>query len=59
MAMIEVNEETLREILSHFVKKKCQICPWRNECSKETRFFMNKEDCVKLGVVYLQKPSGC
>lgn len=57
--MIEVNEETLREILSHFVKKKCQICPWRDECSKDTRFFMNKEDCIELGIVYLQKPSGC
>lgn len=59
MAMIEVNEETLREILSHFIKKKCQTCPWRNECSKDTRFFMNKEDCIELGIVYLQKLSGC
>ena len=49
----------LREVLSNFIKKKCQTCPWRNECSKDTRFFMNKEDCIELGVVYLQKPSGC
>lgn len=57
--MIEVNEEILREILSRLIKKKCQTCPWRNECPKETRFLMNEEDCVEIGVEYLQKPSGC
>ena len=57
--MIEVNEEILREILSRLIKKKCQTCPWRNECPKETRFLINEEDCVEIGVEYLQKPSGC
>lgn len=59
MAIIETNEETLRKVLSHFVKKKCQTCPWREECSKEARFLMNAEDCVEVGIEYLQKPSGC
>lgn len=30
--MIEVNEETLREILSRFAKKKCQTCPFSSWC---------------------------
>lgn len=57
--MIEVNEETLREILSHLIKKKCQTCLWRNECSKDERFLMNEEDCIELGMEILQRPSGC
>lgn len=57
--MIEINEETLREILSHLIKKKCQTCLWRNECSKDERFLMNEEDCIELGMEILQRPSGC
>lgn len=57
--MIEVNEETLREVLSNFIKKKCQTCPWRNECPKDERFLMSEEECIEMGVEYLQRPSGC
>ena len=57
--MIEVNEETLREVLSNFIKKKCQTCPWRNECPKDERFLMSEEECIEMGVEYLQHPSGC
>lgn len=57
--MIEVNKETLREVLSHFIKKKCQICLWHNECQKDERFLMNDEDCIELGIEILQRPNGC
>ena len=57
MAMIEVNEETLRDFLSLVMSSNivCFRCPWADKCDELDLEDMHDEDCVNLGIKYLQK----
>ena len=58
MAMIEVNEERLYQILCQLVANDSLCgypCPVREECDTK-RMFMTDKDCVKLIMEYLR---GC
>lgn len=55
--MIEVNEETLRDFLLLVMSSNmvCFRCPWADECDKLDLEEIHDEDCVNLGIKYLQK----
>lgn len=57
MAMIEVNEETLRDFLSLVMSSNmvCFRCPWSDECDELDLEDMQDKDCVNLAIKCLQK----
>lgn len=60
MAMIEVNEETLRDfLLLAMADMGCMECPWSDECDDLEIEDMHDEDCVNLAIKCLQKKGGC
>lgn len=60
MAMIEVNEKTLRDfLLLAMANMGCMECPWSDECDDLEIEDTHNEDCVNLAIKCLQEKGGC